>query len=681
MRSVRFHLLSGAAVLLAMTLGAIGPATAQSGARTEAVAPSPESHSPTSATNAASAPAKPAEVGNVKPSEPAAETAKGEPTKTGSKAEQSELPKSESGKTETAKTEPAKVEPAATAAADSPDTQLAEKLREMASGKFDRILGGKKERAGIEAFYGARNFAPLWVSNGAWNVRAKQAIAYLAHVDADGLEPSDYVVPHINSGDDPQALAEAEMHFTQTVMTYAKHAMSGRVHWSRVAADILYEPVKVDPNDVLRKLADSPNVAAVLDSFEPQHPGYKALKAKLAEARASKGGAAPARLSHGIVLRYVKDKAGKEILMKDPRVPLLRERLGAEGDRSDTTYDRALSGAVAKFQKAHGLSPSGQLTSATVDAINGPKRDRDEDIIIANLERWRWMPHDLGKDHVIVNIPDYTLRLIHDGKLYWQTRVVVGQPRLPTPITSAEMKYITVNPTWNVPPSIIQNEYLPALQQDPNAMERIGLKVVHNPDGTIRIYQPPGDRNALGRIRFNFPNKFLVYQHDTPDKHLFAHAKRAYSHGCMRVQDPLKYGEMLLSIVRPGEGYTQDRLHKMFGGSEVNINFPTFLPVHLTYQTAFVDDEGKLQIRDDVYGRDARLLAILKGPERKVADVPVERARGGSGKPVRAPAGVFWGGGPSGPSFFERLFGAHPTPPPQRVPQRAARSNNRDVIR
>src|SRR5262245_63461832 len=137
---------------------------------------------------------------------------------------------------------------------------------------------------------------------------------------------------------------------------------------------------------------------------------------------------------------------------------------------------------------------------------------------------------------------------------------------------SAEMKFITVNPTWNVPPSIIQNEYLPALQQDPQAMERIGLKVEQNPDGTVRIYQPPGERNALGRIRFNFPNKFLVYQHDTPDKNLFAHDKRAYSHGCMRVQNPERYAEVLLSISQPDERYTADRIRKMYGSGERTIN-------------------------------------------------------------------------------------------------------------
>jgi len=241
------------------------------------------------------------------------------------------------------------------------------------------------------------------------------------------------------------------------------------------------------------------------------------------------------------------------------------------------------------------------------------------------------------------------------------------------------MKFITVNPTWNVPPSIIQNEYLPAMAQDPAVLERMGLKIEQAADGTVRIWQPPGDRNALGRIRFNFPNKFLVYQHDTPDKHLFAHDKRAYSHGCMRVMDPLMYGEKLLSIVLPQEHYTQERLRKMFGGSEININFPTTIPVHLTYQTAFVDDAGKLVIRDDVYGRDSRVIAALKGAERKVADMPMDRPRPNFAAPVRLTPGTYGGSTAGGSSFFDRLFGAPAPVPPapiSRSRQRAAQQHD-----
>jgi murein L,D-transpeptidase YcbB/YkuD len=668
MRNARFdHLLTSAAVALALAvMGSAPGAYAQSKDSVEAAMPSPDTSgfppptvqditaTPTAATPvAAPAAAKPAETTrlDVVTNSTAIET-----------------------------------KPVALAVSLAPaDAAIADRLRELSSGKFDRILGGKKDRGSIEPFYSDRNFAPLWITDGTLNERAKAVAAYLAAIDADGLDPSDYPLPQVKAGAEPDALAEAELRFTDSVVTYARHAQTGRVHFSRVASDILYDLPRPEPADVLAKLAKAENVGRALDSYNPQQPGYKALKAKLAEARNRNGDAGHAPIASGPTLRYGKDKKGQEMLMEDSRVPALRERLGVTGDKASTLYDQDLSHAVAAFQKSHGLRPNGQLNAETVSAINGPRRDRDADVILANMERWRWLPRDLGKTYVMVNIPNYTLRVVRDNKLVWSTKVVVGKPNLPTPITSAEMKFITVNPTWNVPPSIIQNEYLPALQQDPQALERIGLKISQNPDGTVRIWQPPGDKNALGRIRFNFPNKFLVYQHDTPDKHLFAHDKRAYSHGCMRVDDPLKYGEVLLSLVLPQENYTQERLRRMFGGGEININFPTNIPVHLTYQTAFVDDAGKLQVRDDVYGRDARTLAALKGDQRKVADIPVERPRNSSAAPVRMPPGSF-GGGPfggglfSGPSFFDRLFGGPEVSAP-RPRSRVGRANDRGSVR
>jgi L,D-transpeptidase YcbB len=286
------------------------------------------------------------------------------------------------------------------------------------------------------------------------------------------------------------------------------------------------------------------------------------------------------------------------------------------------------------------------------------------------MERWRWMPHDLGKTYVIVNLPDFTLRVIHDGKAVWMTKIVDGKAATPTPIMSAEMKYLTVNPTWNIPPSIVANEYLPLLRQDPTILARMGLNVSRNPDGTIHISQPPGDNNALGRLRFNFPNKFLVYQHDSNEKYLFGKAMRASSHGCMRVQDPVKYAEVLLALVRPGEGYTQERIRKMFGNTETDIHFPSFVPVHLTYQTAFVDEEGKLQFRADVYGRDKALLAILKDDERKVADIAIERKDNAVRRELLSMPDQVWGGW-GGQNFFSRLFGypfAAQPPPIRRRP-------------
>jgi L,D-transpeptidase YcbB len=574
--------------------------------------------------------------------------------------------------------------PATIADANAP---VADKLRELANGKFDRALGGKKERAAFEAFYSARNYAPLWITDGKANARAKAATAYLAHVDADGLDPTDYPVPDLTSPSDPAALADAEVRLSATLVTYAHHAAVGRVHWTRVSGDILYDLKVPTPAEVLAGMADATDVSETLAAYEPQNPGYVALRAKLAELRAGKADAAKAPTANGPALK---------IGVADARVPQLRERLGVGGNGA--TFDKMLSDAVKKFQQEHELKATGQLTPQTVEALNGRQPDRPIDTVIANLERWRWMPHDLGKTYVMVNLPDFTLHVIQNGSQVWMTKIVDGKPNMPTPIMSAEMKFITVNPTWNVPPSIVAKEYLPALQQDPTVLWRMGLKVSTNPDGTVHISQPPGEANALGRLRFNFPNKFLVYQHDTPNKNLFALDKRALSHGCMRVQDPLKYAEVLLSIVRPGEGYTEDRIRKMFGQGELDIQFPKFISVNLTYQTAFVDEDGQLQFRDDVYGRDKALLAILKGDERKVADIPVEHRENTVRREALAmPEPGLFGGGFGGRAFdlgggfggrayypgggfFSQLFGP-PAPPPAPIPgQRKRASQNRQEI-
>ncbi len=587
--------------------------------------------------------------------------------------QKAETPAPEAQPAVTAAPQPASTETATAPAAVEPITDpVAVKLKEIITTKLSRFVDRKDDRPGVESFYAARQYAPLWTDQGELNARGKAAIAHLRGVAADGLDPSDYPAPAFKSGADPQALAEAELKMIDSVLTFARHAQMGRVHFSRVAGDIAYNQTAPDPATVLANLAKTDDAGRALDSYMPQHPAYKALKAKLAEARgqpAEPAAAAPPppsiRIPEGSILRSGDDSS---------RVIFLRKRLEL-ADQNSTKYDKQVVEAVKAFQEKAGLDTDGSLGPATVRALNGggsgskPRaRHNVIDTILANMERWRWVPHDLGKSHVVLNIAAQTLKVFNDGNKIWETRVVVGKPDTPTPILTETMKYITVNPTWNVPPSIVYNEYLPALQQDPGAIARLGLKVVQNKDGSIHMYQPPGDGNALGRIRFNFPNKFLVYQHDTPDKHLFAHDKRAYSHGCMRVENPLKYGEVLLGLALPNEHYTADRLQKMFGGSEVNINFPTGIPDHLTYQTAFVDDDGKLQIRDDVYGRDQRLLAILKGSERKMAEGAIDRPKGSSSAPVRMPPGTFGNAGGDnffGGGFFDRLFGGSPQPAPK----------------
>jgi len=616
-----------------------------------------------------------------------------------------EAPKNETAKTEPAKTEPAKADtatatpaaPAAPAAAAAPaaepvkaasnvpaaDQPVADKLKDIIGAKTSRHFDRKNERAAIEKFYGARDFAPVWTQAGSLTAAAKGVIARLKDAASDGLNPADYPVPDFAAATNPDALADAELKLTASMFDYARQAQSGRMHWSQVSGDILYPEHPVDPSDVLTKVTTATDASAALDSYNPPHKLYKELKAKLAELR-GQGSGPVIEIADGPALKYT--PAGKkqaEIVVDDPRVPQLRAKLGLAENASDTRYDATVAEAVRKFQNGAEMKPTGILDDKTVKALNTPKRDRQIDTVLVNMERWRWLPRDLGVPalgdaYVILNIPDYTLKVMQRGQQVWTTRVVTGKPGThATPLLTETMKYITVNPTWNVPPSIVYNEYLPALQQDPTVLQRMGLKLEQNRDGSVHISQPPGEANALGRIRFNFPNKFLVYQHDTPDKNLFARDDRAFSHGCMRVQNPDQYASVLLNIAMPNEKYTPERVRSMYGKSEIDLKFPTPIPVNITYQTAFVDDAGKLQIRKDVYGRDATMINILKNGRGKDLENVVAHSQPSYSRPATTlPSGVAvanngGGFGSSGPNFFERLFGGGaPTPPPAPVGRR-----------
>ena len=344
------------------------------------------------------------------------------------------------------------------------------------------------------------------------------------------------------------------MRLTNSVISFARHASIGRVAFSRVSGAVWYDQKAPNPADVLGQIAGSADA--------PRHA--RRLQSAVAAIQGAEGRAcrSPERQEHRA---KSEPKVASETKPKKKRPSRQRKR----------------------------KPPESKPKSASADTI------------IANMERWRWMPHDIGATYVMVNIPDYTLKVVQDGKTVWTTKIVVGKPGdHATPLLTETMKYITVNPTWNVPPSIIRNEYLPALARDPNALTRIGLKMGHNPDGSIRIFQPPGEKNALGRIRFNFPNRFLVYQHDTPDKKLFALSERAYSHGCMRVQNPDEYAEVLLGVSQPEDHFTAARIRSMYGSNERGITFKHPIPVYITYQTAFTDDAGKQQARADIYGLD-----------------------------------------------------------------------------
>jgi len=222
------------------------------------------------------------------------------------------------------------------------------------------------------------------------------------------------------------------------------------------------------------------------------------------------------------------------------------------------------------------------------------------------MERWRWLPADLGDRHIAVNIPAYTVRVFEKGKVIHEARAIVGKPESPTPVFSDVMRHVVVNPYWHVPPSILRKEFLPRMAEDPDYAARRGYEVIRR-GNSISIRQPPGERNALGHIKFMFPNQHAVYLHDTPNRSLFQRAERAFSHGCVRVDDPFTFAEIVL-----GKEWPQSRVKKLIGKGERLVRLPELIPIHLTYFTLVVSDNGKLVRYPDIYKHDQRVTAALR---------------------------------------------------------------------
>jgi L,D-transpeptidase YcbB len=464
------------------------------------------------------------------------------------------------------------------------DVPIAEQLRSLLGDSLASIVDQAKDRDALRTFYQQRNHAPVWVRSGGPTEQFGAAVARLNAADADGLDASDYPTPDIKGPAGPEKLARAELTLMASLLTYARHAQSGRVDPSRISPNIAVTPPVPEPLHVLNTLAGADDVPGALDAFNPPHRGFRELRARLHELRS------------GVVPSH-----------PEPR-------------------------------------RAGKGNANPIDSI------------LSNMERWRWLPRDLGTAYVLVNIPDYTLDVVRGERSVFHTRIVAGKKAMPSPIFSDEIESVQVNPTWHVPESIVHGQYLPALSRDPDALRRMGLIVSRSRDGTVSVRQPPGPRNALGRLKVNFPNPFHVYLHDTPDKHLFTREQRAYSSGCMRVQNPDQFAAQVLSIGAAEGNYTPARLTAMYGSGERSIALTTRVPVHLVYMNTYVADDGKLVVKPDIYGYDARVQSALKGRymvvnERSQRGSAVTRSARASRSPaqpasprrvVQAPAHSSW---------------------------------------
>ncbi|WP_243374683.1 L,D-transpeptidase family protein [Microvirga solisilvae] len=458
----------------------------------------------------------------------------------------------------------------------------------------------RKERESLTAFYAQAERPLAWAQDGAFTPAAMGVVARLKAADEDGLDSTSYPLPDLKllKSASPAQWAEADLKLSASVIRYARDARGGRIDPSSLSKLATPKLAIPEAAEVLRKVAFAKDANAALSSYNPSHAGYRALRERLADLRASHPSQPSVRVPKGPALR---------VGMKDPRVPLIRARFNLKDDSDQNVYDERLASAVAAFQKEKGLPTNGVLTQQTVAALSGPSLAQREAELIANMERWRWLPEDLGERHILVNVPEFRLQLMEDGKATHEARVIVGKEQSQTPIFSEEMKYLVVNPSWTIPPSIMKKEILPALASDPDYAARKGYRIIRR-GNTISVQQPPGERNALGFVKFMFPNQHAVYLHDTPNRNLFSASKRAFSHGCVRVDKPFELAE---AVMGEGAKWDEKKLKSLIGKGERTVFLPKPLPVHLAYFTVAADGKGGLKSFPDLYGLDQKVRIAL----------------------------------------------------------------------
>jgi len=473
-------------------------------------------------------------------------------------------------------------------------------------------------------FYERRADRPAWTSARKPSRRGREAVEALAQAVNDGLDPADYGAAELRKrlarkfeSDDDRLAFDAEL--TQALLLLAHHMIRGR--FDPRAAEMPWQtsPGKIDPVERIVAASREGRVRDAIASFRPSHAGYEALRGQLVRYRALASAGGWTNVPPGPSL-----PAGDEA---DPaRIAALRSRLQKEGflaergraqGASPARFDAELAGAVASFQSLRGIVPDSILGPETVDALNVSANARVAQIEL-NLERHRWIPDRNDARAIEVNIPSFELWARENGRTVLHMPVIVGQPSWESPIFSDRMDHLVLNPYWNVPESIAADEILPAIAKDPGYVEKHDLEVVAADGETVvpirkvdwrefdhgyRFRQRPGPRNALGRIKFMFPNQFNVYLHDTPTQPLFEETDRAFSHGCIRVAQPLELAEWVM-----GGRWSRERFaEEIATGEQRTVSLPEPVPVHILYRTAFVDDAGLLQFHQDIYGVDAAL--------------------------------------------------------------------------
>ena len=494
--------------------------------------------------------------------------------------------------------------------------------------------------AELPRFYSNRSYQPAWVNTTGPLPRLNDLISGIRHSEHEGLQPEDYhlttiqtLLQEIQQPLDMQTLVDLELLCTDGFLLLASHLAAGRVNPETIHSKWIVNNPKAQLAALLQKAIETDRIEASLRMLIPPHAGYQALGDALARYRRLAKSFSGSPIPPGSKLRKGN---------RDQRVRQIRERLDALGDlESDRMsepdlFGEELEAAILRFQKRHGMKADGVVGKRTLAALNVPLEERIRQIEL-NMERWRWIPHDLGERYLLVNIADYKLTIVENHQKVMDMKVVVGRNYRHTPVFSDVMQYLVINPYWNVPTSIAVKDLLPRIKKDETYLRKMNFKVFASwdenaaeldaasidwseitPDNFgFRLRQEAGSANALGRIKFIFPNRFAVYLHDTPSKNMFKQTRRGFSSGCIRLEKPIDLAAYLL---QGQAGWTNASISAAIDSRDRKVlPLKAKVGIHLLYWTAWVDKSGTLHFRDDIYERDLPLAAALKErPPRRI---------------------------------------------------------------
>ncbi|MCU0591305.1 MAG: L,D-transpeptidase family protein [Desulfobacterales bacterium] len=545
--------------------------------------------------------------------------------------------------------------PAAQGSTTPPDDTIARKLqaRIAAAQTANRLACAGELVCGIAElprFYAQRNYRPAWIKteDGAFAV-ADEMVQQVEDARYDGLPPQHYHLDSIRSllqtakqqatagrPPDPDVHADLEFLLTDAFLMLASHLRAGRVNPETLENEWLVQiDSQADLAQVLERAIESRRINEALDGFRPPHPEYTALRKALKNHRTRGEAAEWLRLP---------EKTSWERGQSGAIADLLRERLRLSGDLpqapegAGADADVELVEGLRRFQQRHGLEADGRMGPQTLQALNVSLEERIRQVEL-NLERWRWLPHDLGARHIRVNVPQFDLAVIEDGQEVLRMRVVVGRHYRRTPVFSSYLGHLVFNPDWNIPTRIAVEDILPKARRDSAYLRREKIRVFESWDRSAPELDPdridwtavagqgfrykfkkdPGPHNDLGRIKFAFPNKFAVYLHDTPSKRLFDRSMRGFSSGCIRIEKPIDLAEYAL---RDSPGWSRDAvIAAIDSGANRTVRLPHPIALHLIYMTAGVTSEGRLRFWPDIYQRDPTLDRVLqKKPPRKAGN-------------------------------------------------------------